>query len=211
MIRHLDLSVPVVESETIEQYIANMQPVVASSYAQSIHQRSTILTYEDLKQEATIVLWQVFEKYKGTVSERELRKIGTRAVFNTAADLYRKENSKGRGGPGEAHGEQRKQRRMNVGCGIVPYPILDLPDRDDTDEEGVTPDTERALQLPAPQLDRLMIREAMDELLASATKVERRTLRAAMRPGSLDTTESRALFRTMRGKVRRCVNKTLAK
>lgn len=185
---------------TMESYLLAMEPYILAIAARSAAAVS-LDSQEDLEQEARMTLVSVFQANTKKKKPIELYKIGTRAIFNHIRDLYEHSTSVARGGMGT---HEIRRKRVTPGH----YQPVQIVSGDDVldQKQGETRMTTLFDTVESDEgspLDRLLVREVMDKILASATQVERRTLRASMLPRALDTTESRALFRTLRSKISR--------
>ena len=120
------------------------------------------LSREDLEQEIAIVLAHIFEKYSNTRPEAALRRIGNYAVRNRVRDLYFRENAMIRGGLGNRllRGKDRSISTHSRQAAVM----VEIKDQDIVAE--------------AQQLERLLIREAVENVVDAMTEVERRATRA---------------------------------
>lgn len=175
---------------TLEQYLTEMDEHVTWSIRQ--HRGFKHLTEDDLRSEANIALIGVYEKHHADPAVRSLMRLGTTAVFRHLRGLYEAENAKKRGGHGPDAIRHRGKKR--------------------TDEKGFTQvDFEQyaaEARHEPEQLDRLLIREAVDRVVVSASRIERRTLRKALRPSALD---SETALRALRDKTQQAVEVALTR
>lgn len=175
---------------SIEQFLSSMRQsfVVMNTVRFNIRGASTTMAPDDLEQEVAIVLTQVYHDYASTRSEHELRCIGNRAVKNHIRDLYLKENATTRGGIGDRALRGRRAHRTSD----VPALMLDI---DEVDQEYAQ---------PAQQLDRLILRESVEQVVNAMSAVEARAARALFRgeqPRALKTD----LFNTVRRTIRTAI------
>lgn len=156
---------------TVTNYIESMLKsfVVTNTINFNTRGDHAVLSREDLEQEAMIVLAEVFENYRGR-PEAELRTIGNRAVKNRIRDLYFRENATTRGGVGNRI--LRKKGQALAAAARVRESAV-MVDVDITETE---------IKLEPQQLERLLIREAVDNVVESMTAVERRATRALLSP-----------------------------
>lgn len=155
-------------SLTLNSFLESMLKsyVVANTLSLTARGDHAILSRDDLEQEAMITLAQVYETY-GDRPEAELRTIGNQAVKNRVRDLYFRENATTRGGIGN-----RVLRKHNRAAaeGLRSAVMVEV--------DMIDAATEQRPQ----QLDRLLIREAVDNVVEAMTDVERRATRALLSP-----------------------------
>lgn len=176
---------------TRDQYLATMEPHIEWSLKK--HRGFRHMTEDDLRQEARIALLEVYENYRGNP---DIKRIGTTAVANHLRDLHRQENAVSRGGGG-ARSERKRHapailisvdRRENGG---------NRDGRDDSFEPMVL-----ALQTGPEQIERLIIREATENVIASLGHVEQRVARALIKgeriPAKFQAVNFASLQKTMR-------------
>jgi hypothetical protein len=81
---------------TIEEYVESMAPWINNVIADKARPGHAIHGRDDLLQEAKLTLVKVWNKYSGALSEHDLRRCGTRAMYYHFIKMLQKSKSRGR-------------------------------------------------------------------------------------------------------------------